>query len=92
LSLGAALRGRGGWARGPAAGGAQKKKDLTAAEGHVLLLEYLEEAPLLLARPGMGARLTTYYRKRGALDAGHQRLAQAAPRWRVGQARAAVPP
>ena len=32
---------------------AQKKKDLTAAEGHVVLLEYLEEQPLLLARPGM---------------------------------------
>ena len=31
----------------------QKKKDLTAVEGHVVLLEYLEEQPLLLARPGM---------------------------------------
>lgn len=30
----------------------QKKKDLTAAEGHVVLLEYLEERPLLLSRPG----------------------------------------
>ena len=30
----------------------QKKKDLTAGEGHVVLLEYLEEQPLLLARPG----------------------------------------
>lgn len=30
----------------------QKKKDLTAAEGHVVMLEYLEEQPLLLARPG----------------------------------------
>ena len=88
----AALRAWGGSARGGGGRGAQKKKDLTAAEGHVLLLEYLEEAPLLLARPGMGARLTTYYRKRGALDAGHQRLAQAAPRWRVGQARAAASP
>lgn len=31
----------------------QKKKDLTAAEGHIVLLEYLEEQPLLLARPGI---------------------------------------
>ena len=30
----------------------QKKKDLTVAEAHLVLLEYLEERPLLLARPG----------------------------------------
>ncbi len=36
----------------------QKKKDLTAAEGHVVLLEYLEEQPLLLARPGMSPAQT----------------------------------
>jgi uncharacterized protein len=29
----------------------------------VLLLEYLEERPLLLLQPGMGMRLTTYYRQ-----------------------------
>jgi hypothetical protein len=28
----------------------------------VLLLEYLEERPLLMLQPGMGMRLTTYYR------------------------------
>lgn len=31
----------------------QRKKDLTAVEGHIVLLEYLEERPLLLSRPGM---------------------------------------
>lgn len=30
----------------------QKTKQLTASDGHVLLLEYLEETPLLLSRPG----------------------------------------
>ena len=30
----------------------QKKRDLGGAEGHILLLEYLEERPLLLGRPG----------------------------------------
>ena len=30
----------------------QKKQDLTAVEGHIVLLEYLEEKPLLLSRPG----------------------------------------
>jgi len=45
----------------------------------VVLLEYMEESPLLLSRLGMGVRLTSYYRKRSPLDAGHQRLAQALP-------------
>lgn len=30
----------------------QKRKDLTATEGHVLALEYMEETPLILNRPG----------------------------------------
>ena len=30
----------------------QKRKDLTASEGHVLLLEYFEEYPLMLSHPG----------------------------------------
>ena len=55
---------------------AQKKKDLTAVKGHIVLAEYMEEHPLLLSRPGMGVRLTSYFRKCGPLDAGHQRLAQ----------------
>ena len=30
----------------------QKTKQLTATDGHILLLEYAEEHPLLLSRPG----------------------------------------
>ena len=30
----------------------QRRKDLTAAEGHVVLLEYFEEFPLFLSHPG----------------------------------------
>ncbi len=30
----------------------QKKKDLQPLDGHVLLLEYWEEHPALVARPG----------------------------------------
>lgn len=30
----------------------QKRKDLTATDGHVLALEYMEETPLMLNRPG----------------------------------------
>ncbi|CAL8462032.1 g1563 [Coccomyxa elongata] len=62
-----------------------KKQDLTAVEGHIVLLEYLEEKPLLLSRPGMGVRLTTYYRKRSATDnADLQKLVNEKERWRSG--------
>lgn len=38
-------------------------KGLSAATpGHVLLLEYMEERPLMMLQTGMGMRLTTYYR------------------------------
>jgi hypothetical protein len=38
-------------------------KSLSAGSpGHLLLLEYLEERPMLMLQPGMGMRLTTYYR------------------------------
>lgn len=30
----------------------QRRKDLTATEGHVVLLEYFEEYPLMLSHPG----------------------------------------
>ena len=56
--------------------------------GRVVLVEYLQDAPLLLNRPGMGARLATYYRRKGAGDTGHQKIRNAADeagqRWRVG--------
>jgi len=65
------------------------KKDLAAsAPGKVLLLEYLEEAPSLLNRPGMGARLTTYYRAKDASDYAWRQIRDSAinagQRWRVG--------
>lgn len=34
----------------------QRRKDLTLVEGHVVLLEYMEERPLLLSRPGADTR------------------------------------
>ena len=39
--------------------------ELSATDGHMLLLEYLEERPPLLGHPGMGAKLTTFYMKVG---------------------------
>ncbi|GJS20660.1 transcription initiation factor TFIID subunit 1 isoform X1 [Tanacetum coccineum] len=44
-------------------GAFKKKSDLSARDGHVFLMEYCEERPLLLGNPGMGACLCTYYQK-----------------------------
>ncbi|XP_076909676.1 transcription initiation factor TFIID subunit 1-like [Bidens hawaiensis] len=44
-------------------GAFKKKSDLSARDGHVFLMEYCEERPLLLGNSGMGARLCTYYQK-----------------------------
>ncbi|KAD4386189.1 hypothetical protein E3N88_26358 [Mikania micrantha] len=44
-------------------GAFKKKSDLSARDGHVFLMEYCEERPLLLGNTGMGARLCTYYQK-----------------------------
>ncbi|XP_050374136.1 transcription initiation factor TFIID subunit 1 isoform X2 [Argentina anserina] len=44
-------------------GAFKKKSDLSVKDGHVFLVEYCEERPLLLSNVGMGARLCTYYHK-----------------------------
>ncbi|KAB1200081.1 Transcription initiation factor TFIID subunit 1 [Morella rubra] len=44
-------------------GAFKKKSELSAKDGHVFLMEYCEERPLLLGNIGMGARLCTYYQK-----------------------------
>lgn len=44
-------------------GAFKKKSDLSAKDGHVFLMEYSEERPLLIGNVGMGARLCTYYQK-----------------------------
>ncbi|KAL8541845.1 hypothetical protein ACS0TY_002914 [Phlomoides rotata] len=44
-------------------GAFKKKSDLSVKDGHVCLMEYCEERPLLLGNAGMGARLCTYYQK-----------------------------
>ncbi|CAH9084088.1 unnamed protein product [Cuscuta europaea] len=43
--------------------GAFKKKSDLSVKGHVFLMEYCEERPLLLGNVGMGARLCTYCQK-----------------------------
>ncbi|CAN8290270.1 unnamed protein product [Cochlearia groenlandica] len=44
-------------------GAFKKKSDLSTKDGHVFLMEYCEERPLLLSNAGMGANLCTYYQK-----------------------------
>ncbi|MQL72217.1 hypothetical protein Taro_004521 [Colocasia esculenta] len=41
----------------------RRMSDLSVRDGHVFLMEYCEERPLLLGNVGMAARLCTYYRK-----------------------------
>ncbi|KAI9083910.1 hypothetical protein K1719_034168 [Acacia pycnantha] len=50
--------------------GIQEKSDLSVKDGHVFLMEYCEERPLLLSNAGMGARLCTYYQKCSPDDQG----------------------
>lgn len=49
-------------------GAFKKKSDLSVKDGHVFLMEYCEERPLLLGNVGMGARLCTYYQKSSSDD------------------------
>ncbi|KAI3439257.1 uncharacterized protein J3R85_004984 [Psidium guajava] len=49
-------------------GAFKKKSELSVKDGHVFLMEYCEERPLLLSNPGMGARLCTYYQKTAPSD------------------------
>lgn len=44
-------------------GAFKKKSDLSVKDGHIFLMEYCEERPLILGNIGMGGRLCTYYQK-----------------------------
>ncbi|MCL7045769.1 hypothetical protein MKW94_028134 [Papaver nudicaule] len=49
-------------------GAFKKVSDLSVKDGHVFLMEYCEERPLLIGNAGMGARLCTYYQKSAPSD------------------------
>ncbi|EOA39475.1 hypothetical protein CARUB_v10008072mg [Capsella rubella] len=49
-------------------GAFKKKSDLSTKDGHVFLMEYCEERPLMLSNAGMGANLCTYYQKSSPED------------------------
>ena len=42
----------------------QARSDLTALDGHVFLMEYVEEHPIMLSNIGMGAKRVLYYRRK----------------------------
>ena len=65
------------------------RKELKAGQcGKIFLMEYMEEFPSLLNHPGMGARLTTYYKKKNQSDITHLKIRDEAEkkgiRWQVG--------
>eukprot|EP00889_Picochlorum_renovo_P001249 jgi/Picre1/28279/NNA_003685.t1 len=65
------------------------RRELKAGQcGSIFLVEYMEEFPMLLNHPGMGARLTTYYRKKSSADQGHLSLKDKAEKsgckWKTG--------
>ncbi|XP_010466041.1 PREDICTED: LOW QUALITY PROTEIN: transcription initiation factor TFIID subunit 1b-like [Camelina sativa] len=49
-------------------GAFKKKSDLSTQDGHVFLMEYCEERPLMLSNVGMGANFCTYYQKSSPED------------------------
>ncbi|RZC44273.1 hypothetical protein C5167_037223, partial [Papaver somniferum] len=49
-------------------GAFKKVPDLSVKDGHVFLMEYCEERPLLIGNAGMGASLCNYYKKSAPSD------------------------
>lgn len=47
------------------------KKDLSAKEGRVVLIEYTEEFPPVITNMGMGAKIRNYYRRKDTNDNHH---------------------
>ncbi len=44
------------------------KADLSAKEGRVVLMEFVEENPLMVSNFGMGTKIKNYYRKKNATE------------------------
>ena len=48
----------------------RQPEDLSGMDGEIVLAEYCEETPPLLAQPGMNTRIRNYYQRKNAKDAG----------------------
>ena len=53
-----------------------KPSDLSATNGRIILVQYAECNPPLIAKPGMGAKRVTYYRRRTQGDTSGRSLTQ----------------
>ena len=56
-----------------------KPSDLSATNGRIILVQYAECNPPLIAKPGMGAKRVTYYRRRTQGDTSGRSLTQGGP-------------
>ena len=54
-----------------------KPSDLSATNGKLILVQYAEKDPPLIAKPGMGAKRVTYYRRRTQGDTAGRSLRRA---------------
>ena len=57
-----------------------KPGDLSATNGRILLVQYAEANPALVAKPGMGAKRVTYYKRRTQGDTAGRSLTQGGKR------------
>ena len=57
-----------------------KPSDLSATNGKLILVQYAESNPPLIAKPGMGAKRVTYYRRRTQGDTAGRSLTQGGQR------------
>ena len=57
-----------------------KPSDLSATNGRIILVQYAEANPPLIAKPGMGAKRVTYYRRRTQGDTSGRSLTQGGKR------------
>ena len=55
-------------------GAFKKPSDLSIEDGHIMLVNYAEADPPLIAKPGMAAKKVTYYLRKSAGDQGARPL------------------
>jgi transcription initiation factor TFIID subunit 1 len=55
-------------------GAFKKPSDLTIDDGHIMIVQYAEANPPLIAKPGMAAKKVTYYLRKSAGDQGARPL------------------
>ena len=57
---------------------------MAGSQGSIYLVEHMEEFPMLVNHAGMGAKLSTYYRKKTPSDQAYLTLAKNKAKWKTG--------